>query len=211
MNPLPGLIRDPRERATAFPRPAGPSDASPSASHASGRELCCESPWAQSGACDLFGEHCPDFPSLASANLREAFFLPPRTGLPRGYRSESLAFATRIGNKSPAGLRRSIRIAALPSSSPPLVYDGGRRPLQLLIGQATATRCTWAPGTSRAAHQAAGRSRARIAAQLFRRDAERAVRVGAPGRGGNLRAAPACGARAERGDFLQNPINPMGC
>ena len=129
MNPLPGLIRDPRERATAFPRPAGPSDANPSASHASGRELCCESPWAQSGACDLFGEHCPDFPSLASANLREAIF---------------------------ADLRRSTRIAALPSSSPPLVYDGGRRPLQLLIGQATATRCTWAPGISRAAHQLRG-------------------------------------------------------
>ena len=55
-----------------------------------------------------------------------------------------------------AGLRRSIRIAALPSSSPPLVYDGGRRPLQLLIGQATATRCTWAPGISRAAHQLRG-------------------------------------------------------
>ena len=55
-----------------------------------------------------------------------------------------------------AGLRRSIRIAALPSSSPPLVYNGGRRPLQLLIGQAPATRCTWAPGISRAAHQRRG-------------------------------------------------------
>jgi hypothetical protein len=87
-----------------------------------------------------------------------------------------------------AGLRRSIRIAALPSSSPPLVYDGGRRPLQLLIGQATVTRCTWAPGTSRAAHQ--GRGDRGPGLQLFRRDAERAVRLGAPGRGGNLRAAP---------------------